>query len=232
MNERKKTRPDCNSTMVEDPIEYRMQGVTQLQVNNGVGFTFPHIVRTLLRMDPDVIGVGDTREGETAQLALEASAGHLVITAVHAKDVVGTLHRLEALGCERSLISQAVSLVLVQKLLPKLCGSCVRLEVPTPMMAEALTMRRLIDKGSNVPLPRAVGCEACSFTGFLGRVAAFESLMVNEEIRDAFVLGQPYLDIQRLALAGKQFNPFRWYAAYLMSRRMISAADAIAAVSD
>jgi len=231
--ERRKTRPDTNITMIEDPIEYRLQGVTQVQVNHTVGLGFPQVLRSVLRLDPDVIAVGDVRDRETAQIALEAAtAGHVVPAPLHANNVFSAIHRLEALGCERALIAQGVSLVMAQKLIPRLCGSCARLEQPTPMMQDALVASRLIDKGSSVQLPRPVGCDACNKTGFLGRIAVVESLIAGEEFKNALALGQPLQEVLKSAAGAKQFLPMRWYASYLMSRRLISAADAILAVAE
>src|SRR5262249_12553494 len=158
LNERKLTRPDTNIIMVEDPIEYRLPGVTQVQVNPAAGLGFAEALRSMLRQDPDVIVVGETRDEATAQIALEASmTGHLLLTSVHANNAVATIQRLENLGAGRALISQSLHLVMVQRLVRKLCSACRKLDPPSPALLDSLIARKIVDKGTQV-LPRAVGC--------------------------------------------------------------------------
>src|SRR6267378_4591614 len=171
LNERKVTRPDTNIVMVEDPIEYRLPGVTQVQVNAGIGLGFAQVLRSVLRQDPDVIVVGEMRDDDTAQIALEAAmTGHLLLTSLHANNALATIQRLENLGTGRALIAQSIHLVLVQRLVRKLCSACRKLDEATPALLESLIARKIVDKGQQV-LPRAVGCDACGGSGYVGRAA-------------------------------------------------------------
>lgn len=233
LQERRRARPDSSVLMVEDPIEYRLPGVTQVQVNAGMGLGFAQVLRAALRQDPDVITVGETRDPETARLALEsAMTGHLLFTSIHANDALATLQRLESLGCGRSLIAQSVALVLVQRLVRRLCAQCARVEPPPPALLESLAARRLVDRGASVPLPRAVGCDACAGTGFSGRVAVIESLALSEDVRTALMTGEGLPEVARAAAQAKGYLTFTQGASFLMSRKMIAATEALLAVAE
>jgi type II secretory ATPase GspE/PulE/Tfp pilus assembly ATPase PilB-like protein len=232
LNERRNVLPDQNVLMVEDPIEYRLQGVTQVQLNPAVSLGFAQVLRSMLRQDPDVIALGETRDAESARIALEAAmTGHLVLTSLHANDAFSALQRLESLECPRELIAQSVSLILVQRLVRRLCPKCVRLEPPAPILQESLAARKIVETEARVNLPRAVGCDECGQAGFVGRVAVIESLRVNDEVRNAIMTGQTLVDVARAATSSQAFLPFHRYAAYLMARPLISAADALVAVA-
>lgn len=233
LHERRKARPDSNVLLVEDPIEYRLQGVTQVQVNAAVGLGFAEVLRAALRQDPDVIAVGETRDAATAQMALEAAmTGHLLLTSLHANDVAAALQRLESLGCSRTLISQSLALVLVQKLVRRLCRECLRVEAPPSAVVESLAARRLVERGAAPSLPRAVGCEACQGTGYQGRVLVVEHLQVSEATRDALMAGEALGDILRAAQERRAWQPFHASAALLMARKLISPSEALLAVAE
>lgn len=233
LQERRRARPDSSVLMVEDPIEYRLPGVTQVQVNAGMGLGFAQVLRAALRQDPDVITVGETRDPETARLALEsAMTGHLLFTSIHANDALATLQRLESLGCGRSLIAQSVALVLVQRLVRRLCGQCARVEPPPPALLESLAARRLVDRGASVSLPRAVGCESCAGTGYAGRVAVIESLTLTEEVRTALMTGEGLAEVARVAAQARGYQTFAQGASYLMARKVIAATEALLAVAE
>jgi type II secretory ATPase GspE/PulE/Tfp pilus assembly ATPase PilB-like protein/CRP-like cAMP-binding protein len=166
LGERMRTRPDTNILTVEDPIEYRLTGVTQIQVNHVVDLSFAKVVRAMLRQDPDVIMVGEVRDDDTAQLALEAAmTGHLMITSLHANNAAGVIQRFEHLGCPRPLIGQSLALVLVQRLARRLCPRCATTEVPPPIVLANLAQHGLVDANRKPALPRAVGCAECNQTG-------------------------------------------------------------------
>jgi type IV pilus assembly protein PilB len=233
LNERKTTRPDTNIMMVEDPIEYRLQGVTQVQVNPGAGLSFAHALRAMLRQDPDVIVVGETRDNETAQLALESSmTGHLVLTSLHANNAVGGIQRLENLGCGRQLIAQSLALVLVQRLVRKLCGNCRQVGPTPPALLETLVARKVIDPRINPPLPHAVGCDACGRTGYVGRAVVVESLSITDEVRNALAAGRPLSEVEALALSSRALTPYSTYAAHLLSRQIISVNEALLTLAE
>src|SRR5262249_39159555 len=146
LGERKRTRPDTNILTVEDPIEYRLAGVTQVQVNHSVDLGFAKVLRAMLRQDPHVIMVRQGPDGDTAQLAFEAAmTGHLLFTSLHANNAIGAIQRLENLGCSRALIGQSLALVLIQRLARRLCPRCTVLEVPPPVMVENLAVYGLAE---------------------------------------------------------------------------------------
>ena len=233
LQERRRARPDSSVLMVEDPIEYRLPGVTQVQVSAAMGLGFAQVLRAALRQDPDVITVGETRDADTARLALEsAMTGHLLFTSIHANDAVATLQRLESLGCGRSLIAQSVALVLVQRLVRRLCAQCARVEAPPPALLDSLVARRLAERGGSATFPRAVGCDACAGTGYAGRVAVVESLALNEDVRTALMTGEPLTDVARAASQAKLYQTFSQGASYLMARKLIAATEALLAVAE
>lgn len=233
IHERRKVRPDSNVLLVEDPIEYRLQGVTQVQINAGIGLGFPQVLRAAMRQDPDVIALGETRDTETARMALEAAmTGHLLVTSIHATSASGVLQRLENLGCGSTLVAQSVAVVIVQRLARRLCPQCARVEPPPSAMVESLAARRLIEPGTTPGLPRAVGCEACQGTGYAGRVLVAESLQMTEEVRTLLMAGTALGEVEKAALNSRALQPFSSYAAQLMARKMISASEALLAVSE
>ncbi|MEZ4391365.1 MAG: ATPase, T2SS/T4P/T4SS family [Polyangiales bacterium] len=233
LQERRRARPDSSVLMVEDPIEYRLAGVTQVQVNAGIGLGFAQVLRAALRQDPDVITVGETRDPETARLALEsAMTGHLLFTSMHANDAMTTLQRLEGLGCSRSLVAQSVALIVVQRLVRRLCGQCATTEAPAPALHDALAARRLAERGARAPLPRAVGCDHCGGTGYSGRVAVTECLSLNEELRAAMMTGEGLDEVMRGAARAKALHTFAQCASFLMARKVIAATEALLAVAE
>jgi type II secretory ATPase GspE/PulE/Tfp pilus assembly ATPase PilB-like protein len=219
--------------MVEDPVEYRLQGVTQVQVHHGIGLSFAKVLRSMLRQDPDVIMVGEVRDQETAVLAVEAAmTGHLLFTSIHANDALSVVQRLENLGCNRMHVAQALSLVLVQRLARRLCQGCVRLEPAAPVLHESLVAHGLADaQKTDLMLPRPMGCDLCGHSGFLGRVAVIESLQVTDEIRAALMAGQPLSDVRRQAIEGKLLITFQRFAAFLLARSVIGPSDALLTVA-
>ena len=232
LNERKVTRPDTNIIMVEDPIEYRLPGVTQVQVNPGIGLGFAQVLRSMLRQDPDVIVVGETRDEATAQIALEAAmTGHLLLTSVHANNAVSTIQRLENLGTSRALIAQSLHLILVQRLVRKLCSACRKLDPPTPALLESLIARKIIDKGTQV-LPRAAGCDACAGTGYVGRAAVVEILQITDSVREAIAAGRPLAEVQQLARDGRALISFLDYARHLLQKQILSASEVLLSLAD
>jgi len=228
LGERKRTRPDTNILTVEDPIEYRLAGVTQVQVNHAVDLGFAKVLRAMLRQDPDVIMVGEVRDADTAQLALEAAmTGHLLFTSLHANNAVGGIQRLENLGCSRPLIGQSLALVLVQRLARRLCSQCTVSEVPPPIMVANLAAHGLIDRDNPPALPRPVGCQDCNGTGYVGRIAVIEMLAVNDAIRSQIMANASLSDLEHAATEDGHLVSFRSSAIQLMSRQLISPSEAL-----
>ncbi len=170
--------PDVNISTVEDPIEYDIAGINQVQVNPDIGLDFARVLRAFLRQDPDIILVGETRDTETAKIAVEAAlTGHLVFTTLHANDAPSAFMRLMEMGIEPFLISTSVIGVIAQRLVRKICPACKE-----PFIPDSATTR-FLGLPDAVELHRNVGCEACGFTGYKGRIGVYEVLSINDKIR-------------------------------------------------
>ncbi len=232
LHERRKIRPDTNIITVEDPIEYRLDGVTQVQVNHAIGLGFAQVLRAMLRQDPDVVMVGEVRDEETAQLALEAAmTGHLVFTSIHANNAGAVVQRFENFGCNRTVIAQSLALVLIQRLARRLCPRCtVTGDVPE-LLRDSLIARELYDPKNPVPFPRAPGCDACDQTGLAGRVAVIESMRVNDEIRSMLMANRLLGDTIALAEQTGALVRFPRYASFMMEQRLIGPAEALLSVA-
>ncbi len=227
LGERIRTRPDTNVLTVEDPIEYRLAGVTQVQVNHAVDLGFAKVLRAMLRQDPDVIMVGEVRDEDTARIALEAAmTGHLMLTSLHANNALGVVQRLEHLGCGRPLIGQSLAIALVQRLARRLCPRCTTSDVPPPIVLENLAAHGLAGRPP-VPMPRAVGCPDCGQTGYAGRVAVIEMLLLDDGLRAQIMAGVPLSEIERAASESGALIAFRASALHLMARQLISPAEAL-----
>ena len=174
--------PDKNVITVEDPVEYRIAGINQVQTNVKAGLTFASALRSILRSDPDVVLIGEIRDHETAQIAIEAAlTGHLVLSTLHTNDAPSAITRLIEMGIEPFLVGTAIDCVLAQRLARRLCPKCKEAYVPT---AEALIQAKY-PWNPDEPLPtlqRAIGCSACSKTGYKGRMALHEVMVVSETV--------------------------------------------------
>ncbi|MBE0415111.1 MAG: type II/IV secretion system protein [Dehalococcoidia bacterium] len=172
---------ELNIMTVEDPIEYQFQGIRQIQVNRAADVTFATGLRAIMRLDPDVILVGEIRDAETAQTAITAAlTGHLVLTSIHANDAVGALVRLVDLGVEPFLVTSAVVAAASQRLVRKVCPYCQELREASPPEIAAYQKEMGEEKRE---FYYGTGCNFCSFTGFLGRIGVFEVLPVSDQIR-------------------------------------------------
>ncbi len=170
--------PGVNISTVEDPIEYDLAGINQVQVNPDIGLDFARVLRAFLRQDPDVILVGETRDKETAKIAVEAAlTGHLVFTTLHANDAPSTFMRLFEMGVEPFLVSTSIIGILAQRLVRRICTKCKEKYVPDSVVTKYL------DLEDDVELYKGKGCEACGMTGYKGRVGVYELLMVNDSLR-------------------------------------------------
>jgi len=186
-----------NILTVEDPVEYAIQGVGQTQVNAKVGMTFAAGLRAILRQDPDVVMVGEIRDGETAQIAVQASlTGHLVLSTVHTNDAVGAITRLRDMGVEPFLLASTLRLIVAQRLVRRLCDACKAQRAPDP------ASDRLFGSSPPSALFRSVGCALCSHTGFVGRVAIYEAVRVDETLRSMISQQAEDAALARAAFAG------------------------------
>ncbi|MCC5855669.1 MAG: type II secretion system ATPase GspE [Idiomarina sp.] len=188
---------DRNILTVEDPIEYALEGVGQMQVNPRVDMTFARGLRAILRQDPDVVMVGEIRDAETAQIAVQASlTGHLVLSTLHTNTASGALTRLEDMGIEPFLLSSSLLAVVSQRLVRTLCNHCREAHEPS---AEERELLGLSDTDEVPTIYRAVGCSKCNHTGYRGRTGIHELLTVDERIRELVHNGHGEQAIERYA---------------------------------
>jgi type IV pilus assembly protein PilB len=193
------SRPEINVITVEDPVEYRLPGINQVQANPKAGLTFAAALRSILRSDPDVVLLGEIRDRETAHIAVEAAlTGHLVLSTLHTNDAPSAIVRLTEMGIEPFLVGSALECVLAQRLARRLCPKCKQAYVPS---RESLTDLQVpLSAGEPVPvLHRPVGCSACSQTGYKGRIALHEVMAVTEDVERLAVERASALTIGRTA---------------------------------
>jgi type IV pilus assembly protein PilB len=177
-------RPEINVITVEDPVEYRLVGVNQVQINVRAGLTFANALRSILRSDPDVVMVGEIRDTETAKISIEAAlTGHFVLSTLHTNDAPSTITRLGEMGVEPFLTGAAVSAVLAQRLARKLCTHCCEAYQPTPEeLREARVSPDAAAANDGAVFYRKKACPRCNHTGYRGRIGVFQFLRMNEEI--------------------------------------------------
>lgn len=188
---------DKNIITIEDPVEYNVPGLTQAQVNVRAGLTFAAGLRTMLRQDPDIIMVGEIRDGETALIATEAAlTGHLVLSTLHTNDAPGAVTRLVDMGIESFLISSAIVGVIAQRLLRTICPKCKEAYKPS---AQALVNLGL-EADADVNFYRGTGCPHCKGTGYKGRVGVYELMTINDEIRETILRKGNSMELQQAAL--------------------------------
>ncbi len=193
-------KPDIKILTVEDPVEYQMDGVNQIQVKPQIGLTFANALRSIVRQDPDVIMIGEIRDLETAQIAVQSAlTGHMVISTLHTNDAPSTINRLLDMGVEDYLLTSTVNGVLAQRLVRALCGACREPFEPLPEMVEDLQLGRYTEQRP-IRLHRAVGCENCGGTGYLGRTGITEVMPVTDGIRRLIMKHAVSGDIRQLAI--------------------------------
>ena len=174
-----------NVVTLEDPIEYNLEGINQVQINEKVGMTFSSGLRSILRQDPDIIAVGEIRDGETAEIAMRAAiTGHLVLSTIHTNDAVSALDRLTDVGVEPYLVATALKGVISQRLVRRICPHCRREYTPTD--EELANLGIPASRGRDLKFYKGVGCSECLNTGYRGRTAVFEILVLNHEIKQKF----------------------------------------------
>src|SRR5215468_353175 len=190
--------PDINIMTAEDPVEYNLKGVNQVQINEEIGRTFASALRAFLRQDPDVILVGETRDLETAQIGIRAAlTGHLVLTTLHTNDCPSTVARLLDMGIPPFLVSSSLMLILAQRLGRRVCKDC---KEPYEADEETLVPYGHTPQGlGKVSFFKGKGCATCSFTGMKGRVAIYEVMPVSQELRDLIIRNAPTAEIREMA---------------------------------
>jgi len=187
-------KPEIKIITIEDPIEYHLKDISQTQVKKG--YDFASGLKSVMRQDPDVILVGEVRDLETVETALQAAlTGHLVLTTLHTNDAAGTVARLIALGAKPSNIGPAVNLAVAQRLIRKVCQKCSKLRKPTPQELKKIK-EELKKVPQKIKVPQAKGCQYCNFTGYRGRMGIFEILLIDDEM-EGFILTNPAIGALR-----------------------------------
>ncbi|THU01098.1 type II secretion system protein GspE [Lampropedia puyangensis] len=183
---------------VEDPVEYQLPGINQIQVHPQINLTFANALRAILRQDPDIIMIGEMRDGETAQIAVQSAlTGHLVLSTLHTNTAPGAIVRMEDMGVERYLITSSVNGVLAQRLVRTLCKQCKEPHDLSPKVKEESGLARFLQPGQT--LYRPVGCELCRGTGYKGRTGIHELMVLDEVIRRAILDGKDAAQLSTLA---------------------------------
>jgi type IV pilus assembly protein PilB len=186
-----------NISTVEDPVEYHLNGVTQVQTHERIGMTFSAALRSLLRQDPDVIMLGEIRDAETARIAIQASlTGHLVLSTLHTNDAPSSITRLINIGVEPYLIGAAVNATLAQRLVRKICSHCKDLTAPSEHIVDHLAMHGI----SPEQVYAGKGCDKCRNTGYSGRIGLYEMLILDDMMRDKIASNPSVTELRRMCV--------------------------------
>jgi len=190
--------PEYNIVTVEDPVEFQLAGINQVPVKKEIGLTFGNALRSILRQDPDIVMIGEIRDTETAEIAVEAAlTGHQVLSTMHCNDAPGAVARLDDMGIAPFLISSSVILACAQRLMRRICSHCKEpLTYPSAMYAD---LNIAPDFFNGVPLHRGRGCERCNNTGYAGRLAIVEAMTITDEIRKAIIARASSMEIGKIA---------------------------------
>jgi general secretion pathway protein E len=200
-------REDINIITVEDPVEYQLPGIGQIQVNDKVGLTFATGLRSILRQDPDVVLIGEIRDRETAEIAVQASlTGHLVLSSIHTNDACSSVTRLVDMGVEPFLVSTSLIGIVAQRLVRRLCQECREPHVVTAEQLSMLGLERLPERAT---VYAAKGCPACFHTGYIGRVGIYELLPIDEDLRTIILKTPDAVSLRKAAIA-RGFKPMRY----------------------
>ena len=217
--------PGVNISTAEDPIEYDLPGVVQIQANKDIGLDFARILRAFLRQDPDVILVGETRDKETAAIAVEAAlTGHMVFTTLHTNSAAGAFVRLGEMGVEPFLMSASTVGVMAQRLCRRLCQQC-----KVPAQVEEVT-RKYLNLAADVPLFTGAGCDACGGKGVKGRIGIYEVLKMNAEMRALVAKGASTEDIHAAAVRNGMID-LKAYAGLLLTQGLTTVEEVMSVVS-
>jgi general secretion pathway protein E len=188
-----------NIITVEDPIEYQLPGVGQIQVNPKIDLTFAAGLRSILRQDPDIIMVGEIRDGETAEIAVQSAlTGHMVFSTLHTNDAAGALTRLVEMGIEPFLAASSIVGIMAQRLVRRICPHCRESYRPTPEMLREMGLSGAVAKGAE--FYRGGGCGECMGIGYRGRTAIYELLTVDEQVRDLLLQNKDSVSIRNAAV--------------------------------
>ena len=201
-------QPDVKILTVEDPVEYQMPGINQIQVKPQINLTFANALRSIVRQDPDVIMIGEIRDLETAEIAVQSAlTGHLVLSTVHTNDAPSTVNRLLDMGVEDYLLTSTVVGILAQRLVRTLCTHCRKPYVALPEVVEQMGLRRFVPSG-DVTLYHQVGCDHCSGTGYFGRMGIMEMLPMADELRSLVMRHANSAELRAAAVRGGMESMF------------------------
>ena len=190
---------------VEDPVEYQLEGINQIQVHSQINLSFANALRSILRQDPDIIMIGEMRDGETAQIAVQSSlTGHLVLSTLHTNTAASAVVRMQDMGVERYLITSTVNGVLAQRLVRRLCVHCKTPVQPDPALLQSSGLGRFLPPGA--PIYEARGCDHCRGTGYQGRTGIHELLVVDEAMRSAILQGLDASALQSIAVKAGMYT--------------------------
>jgi type IV pilus assembly protein PilB len=189
---------EVNIITIEDPVEYQLEGINQIQVNTNVGMTFAAGLRSILRQDPDIIMVGEIRDKETVEVSVRASlTGHLVLSTIHTNDALSSITRMIDMGVEPFLVASSLSGIVAQRLVRKVCRDCAEVHEPTKREIDIFSKRGIqIDR-----VWRGSGCSSCNMTGYRGRIAIHEVLQINGELRRAIMNEEPINVLREIAVS-------------------------------
>jgi len=191
--------PAKNIMTVEDPVEYQLHGINQVQAKPDIGLTFAAGLRSFLRQDPDIIMVGEIRDLETGEIGIKAAlTGHLVLSTLHTNDAPSTVTRMVNMGMEPFLIVASVNLVVAQRLVRKVCDNCKTTHKPSPEILKSMNLK--LDEWKDVKIAKGEGCDKCTDTGYRGRVALYEIMEMNENLRSATLQGASSTDLKKIAI--------------------------------
>lgn len=191
---------EVNVITVEDPVEYQLEGINQIQVNTNVGLTFAAGLRSILRQDPDIVMVGEIRDKETADISIRASlTGHLVLSTIHTNDSIASITRLMDMGIEPFLVTASLNAVIAQRLIRRVCRDCKEMQPATVREIEIAAKRGIALES----IARGKGCPACNMSGYKGRMAIHEVLVVDEDIKDIINRGGSAAEIREIAIKNK-----------------------------
>ena len=193
-------KPDVNISTAEDPVEYNLMGINQVQVRDEIGLNFAACLRSFLRQDPDIIMVGEIRDLETAQIGVKAAlTGHLVLSTLHTNDAPSTVDRLINMGLETFLLTSSINLIVAQRLVRKICAGC---KAPVEVSPEALTNIGVdpAEVSMGFPTFKGQGCPACNQTGYRGRIALYEVMVLHEALKELILRGASAADLKREAV--------------------------------
>lgn len=227
MRHRLMVNPTIKLVTAEDPVEYELEGVSQVQVNQAVGLTYEKILRSLLRQDPDVLLIGEMRDQESMQIALEASlTGHLVLSSLHTNNAIETISRLRQRGAENYLIASALRGIVSQRLVPRLCSACSEPAKVKPETRKRLEVTGVLKPGEDFPCYQARGCSHCRSLGRKGRVALYEVLLMTEELKESIETGVSQGSLKQSIPAGS-YLPMRRYASHLLAKGLVAPEDVV-----